>query len=739
MHSHAYNTLDPVVEARVAELLDRMTLDEKIGQLNQVSPMMYVPPAPGADREAPPTFAPVPGVEEQVAAGAIGSIFNVADAAVVNRFQRAAVTGARLGIPLIVGGDVIHGFRTTFPIPLALSCSWNAELVAQTARVAAEEASAVGIDWIFAPMIDIARDPRWGRIAEGAGEDVCLGSVMAAAQVRGFQAADLGTGRRVAACPKHFVAYGAAEAGRDYSAADISELTLREVYLPPFKAAFDAGAGSTMSAFNDIGGVPASANRLTLTQVLREEWGWPGLVVSDYESVRELIPHGVAEDLKDAARQGLTTGVDMDMVSRAYSTHLRALVEEGRVAPAAVDEAVRRVLRLKFALGLFENPYVDEDRQAAFQLTETSLALALQAARESMVLLKNDGGLLPLTPGAQRLVVIGALAESRLDALGCWAFFGRAEDAVTITEGVRAHLDGAGPNFVSGYALPGSTEIDLDAAVAAASAADVVVLVVGETQDLSGEAHSRAFLGLPGRQQELVDAVAATGKPLVVVVMTGRPLVLPRLAQQASALLVAWHSGLRAGQAVADLLFGVVSPVGRLTASWPRAEGQIPVYYAHKSTGRPAGGDGTTQFAEHFRSTYLDLPNTPLFPFGYGLTYTTFTYTDLMIASDVVGPDGVVSVSVRVTNTGARAGVEVVQLYVRDLVGSVTRPVRELKAFARVDLAAGETRVVNLTVPVSDLAFVGADHQRRVEPGAFKLWVGPDAAHGLEAGFVVKA
>ncbi len=738
MHSYSYNQLDPAIEARVSELLGRMTLSEKIGQLNQISPMVFVPPPPGV-RDAVPQFAPQPGVEDAVASGAVGSIFNVNQPAVINAFQRKAVTGSRLGIPLIVGGDVIHGFRTIFPIPLALSCSWDADLVARTARAAAEEASAVGIDWIFAPMVDIARDPRWGRIAEGAGEDVHLGSVMAAAQVRGFQAANLASGRRVAACPKHFVAYGAAEAGRDYNTVDISEVTLREIYLPPFRAAFDAGAGSTMSAFNEIGGVPASGNPLTLTRILRDEWGWPGLVVSDYESVRELIPHGVAEDLKDAARVGFNAGVDMDMVSRAYVSHLEALIAEGQVSLAAIDEAVKRVLRLKFALGLFENPYVDEALESTLILTAASQDLALEAARASMVLLKNDGDLLPLKPGAQRLAVIGPLAESRFDHLGCWAIFGRAEDSRSVMDGLHAHLGEGTPDAVAGTHLPDCADLDLDAAVAAAAAADVVVLVVGESLELTGEAHSRAFLGLPGRQQELVDAVAATGKPMVVVLMTGRPLAIPRLAEQADALLVAWHGGIRGGQAVADLLFGTVAPIGRLSATWPRAEGQIPLYYAQKNTGRPISGDGTTQFVEHFRSNYLDLPNTPQFPFGYGLTYTQFAYADLALARTRLKADDVLEACVTVTNTGARAGVEVVQLYVRDLVGSVTRPVRELKAFERVALAAGESRVVTFQLPVSQLAFVGADCTWRVEPGAFKLWVGPNAASGLSADFAVEA
>ncbi|HRE28759.1 MAG TPA: glycoside hydrolase family 3 N-terminal domain-containing protein [Anaerolineales bacterium] len=739
MASYSFNTLDPATEARVAELLGQMTLTEKIGQLNQISPLVFTPPDPSQGVDARPTFSMRQDLDDEIRAGRIGSIFNTREASFVNRCQRLAVEGSRLGIPLLVGGDVIHGFRTIFPIPLALAATWDPDLVERTARAAAEEASATGVDWIFAPMVDIARDPRWGRIAEGAGEDVYLGCVMAAAQVRGFQSQGLASGRAVAACPKHFVAYGAAEAGRDYNTVDISERALREIYLPPFKAAFDAGAGSTMSAFNEIAGVPASANPLTLTTILREEWAWPGLVVSDYESVRELIPHGFAADLKDAGRLALSAGVDMDMMGMAYLNHLADLVAEGALPLAAIDEAVRRVLRLKFRLGLFEQPYVDESVAAQVTLTEGQRALALEAAQASLVLLKNQGSLLPLKPGAQRLAVIGPLAESRHDLLGCWSLFGEEGDVESVMDGLRAYLGDTAPAPIAGCPLRGDGDFESEAAVAAAEAADIVVLVVGEGQDLSGEAHCRTQLGLPGRQQALVDAVAATGKPLVVVLLTGRPLVIPELAEQATALLLAWHGGIRTGRAIADALFGAIAPAGRLTASWPRHQGQIPLYYAHKNTGRPARGAGTGQFVEFFRSAYLDAPNTPLFPFGYGLTYTQFAYRDLALDATTLGPADTLTAHVTISNIGERAGVEIMQLYVRDLVGSVTRPVRELKGFARVALEPGESRRVTLTVPVADLAYVGADLQRRVEPGGFELWLGPDALSGLETDFNVMA
>ncbi len=741
-----YDRIDPIAAARAEALLAQMTLSEKVGQLVQMAPWgpvdpeelgAYLQKAEAAGPPIDPPFKLRPDLEDKVRTGRVGSLLNLSDAAQINRLQRIAVDESRLGIPLLMGADVIHGFRTIFPIPLAEACTWDPELLEQAARVAAEEASASGVDWTFAPMVDIARDPRWGRIAEGAGEDVYLGCVMAAARVRGFQAMDLVSGRRIAACPKHYAAYGAAEAGRDYNTADISERTLREVYLPPFKAAFDAGAGSVMSAFNEIAGVPATCNALTLRTILRDEWGWSGVTLSDFEAIKELIPHGVAADLKEAAHLSMTAGLDMDMVAGAYADHLAALVEEGRVPLALVDEAVHRVLCLKLALGLFERPYVDEGLAEQIILRDDFRDLALQVAHESMVLLKNQGGLLPLPAGRRRIALIGPLADNRRDLLGAWAINGRPEDVETVFEAMRAYQGDASLTVVPGCEITGAAAPDIAGALAAAEAADVVVLVLGESADLSGESHSRVHLGLPGRQQELTDALAATGKPLVVVLMSGRPLVTPRLAQQATALLAAWHGGIRAGRAVADLLFGAAVPSGKLTASWPRAEGQIPVYYAHKNTGRPAAEAGTKQFAEVFKSVYMDEPNSPLFPFGYGLSYTIFAYNDLCIETPVVPADGTLVARARVANTGARAGVEVVQLYVRDLVASSTRPVRELKGFQRVALAPGEVQMVRFEVPARELGFIGLDMAYRVEPGRFKVWLGPDSVGGLEGEFEV--
>lgn len=562
---------------------------------------------------------------------------------------------------------------------------------------------------------------------------------MAAARVRGFQSADLISGRRIVACPKHFAAYGAAEAGRDYNTVDISERTLREVYLPPFKAALDAGAGTIMTSFNEISGVPSTCNPFLLRTVLRDEWQWQGLVVSDFESVLELMAHGVAADLAEAARLSSLAGLDMDMGSNTYETQLAGLVESGAVPVFVLDEAVRRVLRLKLQLGLFERPYTDESLAEKLVLHEDFRAVALEVAQESMVLLKNERGLLPLSPGRQRIALIGPLADNQRDLLGAWAMSGQPEDVETVLAEMRNALPGAGLlQHVPGCSISGDDPPDISAALEAAQNADVAVLVLGESADMSGEAHSRTHLEMPGRQQELLDAVAASGTPIVGVLMTGRPLVIPHMAEQVDALLVAWHGGIRAGRAVADLLFGAATPAGKLTASWPRTEGQVPVYYAHKNTGRPAAGTGTLQFAELFKSRYLDEPNTPLFPFGFGLSYTTFAYRDLVIEHPVVDIGGVLTVTAVIENTGRREGTEIVQLYVRDQVASVTRPVRELKAFERLALGPGEQRTVRFEVPVRELGFFGPEMRYVVEPGRFNVWVSPDSTGGLEGEFEVR-
>ena len=744
-HHYGYHKIDPAVERRVNELLDRMTLEEKVGQLVQVTPFVFTEPE--TEPENNPTeaktirqyFRPRPKLEEKVRAGGIGSLFGTPEPALINRYQHIAVEESRLGIPLLIGNDVIHGFRTIFPIPLAEACTWDPELLQRASKAAAEEASACGTDWTFSPMVDIARDARWGRIAEGAGEDPYLGMAMARARVLGFQAADLESGRRMVTCPKHYAAYGATQDGRDYNTVDISERTLREVYLPPFKAAIDAGAGSVMSSFNELSGIPSTANKMLLDTILREEWDWPGLVVSDYDAVMELIHHGLAADLKEAARLSILAGVDMDMMSGGYDLHLAGLVREGAVPESRVNEAVRRVLRLKVQLGLFEHPYCDEEQAARVLLREDFRQLALETAQESMVLLKNKDSLLPLTPGKERIALIGPLANNQTDLLGTWSLHGKVEDVETVLAGLRTYL----PNeedltYVQGCLVQEDEPADIFKAVAEANKADIIIAVLGESADMSGEAHSRAHLGLPGRQQELLDALAETGKPVILVLMSGRPLVIPRAAGQAQALLAAWHGGIRAGQAVADLLFGKAHPSGRLTASWPRAEGQVPIYYAHKNTGRPLSSAGTIQFLEAFKSRYIDESNEPLYAFGYGLTYTTFAYQDLQIETPTTSLDGSLKVSGVVKNTGSHPGTEVVQLYVRDLVGSITRPVKELKGFQRISLPPGDAQRVYFDIPVNELGFIGPDLHYVVEPGKYKIWIGPDSSSGLEGEFEVQ-
>jgi beta-glucosidase len=727
----------------IVQLLSEMTLTEKVGQLvseNAFAPIDWMEVGRQrklADEQGVPYEIPLElsgTIEERVRGGYVSAI-NSADASINDRLQRIAVEESRLGIPLLVSQDVLHGFRTVFPIPLAAACSWNPDLVERASHAAAVEASTAGINWFFAPMVDIARDPRWGRIAEGAGEDPSLGSAMAQAQVRGFQSADLPTGFRIAACPKHYAGYGAAEAGRDYNTVDISERTLRDVYLPPFKAAFDAGADSTMSSFNEIGGVPGTCNAFLLRTVLRDEWAWPGPVMSDFNAIGELVEHGVARDLKDATRLSILAGVDLDLDSGGYATYLEQLVQEGVVPLEVVDAAVRRVLRLKSDLGLFEHPYADKGLCEQHVLTAEHRDLALELATQSIVLLKNEAKVLPLRPGTTKVALIGPLANNRSDLLGTWVTAGQASDVETVLAGMQRYLGEDDLVFDQGCSLEGTEDADVRSALAAARAADVVVVVVGEGAGMSGEAHSRAHLGLPGRQQDLVDALAATGKPLVVVLISGRPLVVPRLAQQAGALLLAWHGGIRAGRAVADVLFGASNPSGKLSASWPRAEGQIPVYYAHKPTGRPAEGEGTTQYDVPFRSTYMDELNSPLFSFGQGLSYSSFAYSDLKVLTPAVSLDGVARVSAVIRNTSDRAGEEVVQLYVRDVVCSVTRPVKELKGFRRVDLAAGEEQVVVFDIPVRELGSHGPDMHYSVEPGRFKVWIGSDSTSGLEGEF----
>ena len=704
----------------VDSVLALMTLEEKAGQLNQLSGLAD-PTGPG-------------GVEAgvgQIRRGEVGSLFNVVGADTTRAIQRLAVTESRLHIPIIFGLDVIHGFRTTFPVPLGEAASWNPDIAQQTARVAAAEASAAGIMWTFAPMVDIARDARWGRIVEGAGEDPYLGSAFAMARVRGFQGADLRSPTSLVATAKHFAAYGAAEAGRDYNVADISMRTLRDVYLPPFHAAVCAGAQTLMSSFNEINGIPAHANKMLTTQILRDEWGFNGMVVSDWTGIGELLNHGIGADSADIGKAAIDAGVDMDMVAEVYRKALPGLVRSGRVPQAEVDEAVKRVLRLKYRLGLFSDPYrgisAAAERQA--MVTPAYRAVAREAARQSIVLLKNDGNLLPLKKTLATVAVIGALGADTGATIGNWGGMGRAADAVSVLDGIRRALP-KGNVLYSRGAAPGSSDTSgIAAAVATARRANAVVLVVGETPDMSAEASSRATIDLPGAQMKLVRAVRATGVPTVVVLMNGRPLALQELDSLMPAIVETWFLGIEQGNATADVLFGDYNPGARLPVTFPRVTGQVPIYYAHKRTGRPSNDSAK------YTSRYLDVPFTPLYPFGHGLSYTTFATSAPRPGAATMRAGDTLQVEVDVTNTGSVAGDAVVQLYLRDDVGSITRPVRQLTGFARVTLAAGEKRTVRFPVAARDLAFHDASMRLVAEPGSFTLFAGPDAEHGDSAKF----
>jgi beta-glucosidase len=718
------------IERRIDALLSQMTLEEKLGQLQQLD-------GHGDGRFRDEHL-------ELARKGLLGSTLNVRGAAQVNALQRAAVEGSRLKIPLIFAFDVIHGYRTVFPIPLGEAASWDPAAAERSAAIAAAESRAAGVHWTFAPMVDIARDARWGRIAEGAGEDPYLGAAMAAARVRGFQGDDYSRPDKVVACAKHWVAYGAAEAGRDYNSVDVSEHTLRSIFFPPFKAAVDAGVGTFMSAFNDLNGVPASGNHFTLTEVLRDEWKFDGFVVSDYNSVIELIDHGFAADEADAARLALTAGVDMEMISRSYVTHGPRHVKDGRVPLPVLDEAVRRVLRIKLRAGIFERPYADAEHEKGTLLTPESRAAAREIAARSMVLLKNDG-VLPLATSVRRLAVVGPLAHDRLNMMGNWTGDGKSEDVVTVLEGIRAAV-GQGTEVVH---APGATvdvaQLATDRAeilaadrpriaeaVATARTADAVVLVIGETGAMSGEASSRTSLDLPGAQVELAQALVETGKPVAIVLMNGRPLNLTRLAARAPAILEAWYPGTEAGHAIADVLFGRVNPGGKLPVTFPRTVGQAPIYYNHKSTGRPPDPK------DKYTSKYLDVHWSPLYRFGHGLSYTQFTIRDLRLKAARIAPTDSLAVSVEVANAGKRRGDEVVQLYVQDVVASVTRPVQELKGFRRITLQPGERRRVEFVLGPAELGFLNQSLKWVVEPGEFRIRVSNSSAGGQVGTFEVR-
>jgi beta-glucosidase len=720
------------IEQRVATLIAAMTVAEKIGQMTQLN---------ASDGN------PAEYLGERLRSGRLGSVLNLADADLVNELQRIAVEESRLGIPLLVGRDVIHGSATIMPLPIGQAASFNPDIARDGARVAALEAARTGVNWTFAPMIDVTRDPRWGRIAESYGEDPYLTGVMGAATVAGFQGDDLAAVGTIAACAKHFAGYGAAEAGRDYAATYIPERELRNVYLPPFKAAADAGVATFMTSFSDVNGVPATGNEFLLRQVLREEWGFKGFVVSDWDSIRQLQVHGLTEDRRESALLAVTAGVDMEMAGDAYISHLEEMLDEGNIDIDLIDTAVSRILRLKYQLGLFDNPYTDPGALPPVGSAE-ALATAKKAALQSVVMLQNNNDVLPLVPADMAAVaVIGPLADAPYEQLGTWVFDGDPGLSVTPLEAIREMLgDDVAVRYVKAMENSRSKSGPaFNEAAEAAAAADVALLFLGEESILSGEAHSRADISLPGDQAELVRRIRATGKPVVAVILAGRPLTLTDIVGEVDAILFAWHPGTMGGPAIADLLFGIESPSGKLPATFPRMVGQVPIYYAQGNTGKPATTrsamliddipEGARQTSVGNVSYHLDAGFTPLFEFGHGLSYAEFSYADIEVSATEIGLGGALTISADLTNVGAVAADEVAQLYIRDLAGSITRPVRELKGFQRVTVEPGQTVRVEFTLSTDDLAFYGRDMRLAAEPGEFHAWIGGSSAADLQTSF----
>jgi len=732
---------------RANALLAKMTLEEKIGQLNQLFFLSQLMKPEMME----------PGIRD----GKIGSLLFVTNPALINRFQKVAVEQSRLKIPLLFGFDVIHGFRTVFPVPLAMASSWDPTMVERAQTIAAREARAVGVRWTFAPMVDIARDPRWGRIVEGAGEDPYLGAKMSAAQVRGFQGSDPSAPGRLLACVKHFAGYGAADGGRDYDSAYLSDAELYNVYLPPFKAAVDAGVGSVMSAYMDLNDVPATGNAFLLNDVLRKQWDFKGFVVSDANSVGDLVTHGFAADKADAAFRALTAGVDMEMtfplgdVGFAYANSLAKLVNERRLSIEQIDNAVRRILETKLKLGLFENPYVDESAVASNHNNPEHRQLARLAAQRSAVLLRNEGNLLPLTRGDSKIssiAVVGPLADSKRDIRGSWTLADDVKTAVSVVEGIRTKVGpGVKVDYAQGVdigrAYPSIFDIfsgprpkpwseaqqreEFEKALALARSSDLVVLVLGEHEEMSGEGATHSTIDLPGRQRELLEAVSALGKPTVLVLINGRPVDIHWAVNRVPAILEAWHPGSEGGNAIADLIYGDATPGGKLPVTWPRSSGQIPIYYAHNLTQKP-------ETAKDFTSRYWDLPTSPLYPFGYGLSYTTFAYSNLRVSKAQARVGESVEVLVDIENTGRRAGEEVVQLYIHQRSGGAARPVRELKGFERVALASGEKKTVRFTLGKAELTYWSSAVKGWVqEPATFDVWTGGDSTATLTTTFRV--
>lgn len=726
----------------ISELMAKMTLEEKIGQLNlPVSGDITTGQASSTD------------IANQIRKGRVGGLFNIKTAQKIAEVQKIAVEESRLGIPLIFGMDVIHGYKTTFPIPLGLSCTWNMEAVERSARIAAQEASADGICWTFSPMVDLSRDPRWGRVSEGNGEDPYLSGEIAKAMVRGYQGSDLTKDNTLMACVKHFALYGAAEGGRDYNTVDMSRQTMYNFYFPPFKAAVDAGVGSVMASFNEVDGIPATANHWLMTEVLRNQWGFNGFIVTDYTGINEMIEHGMG-DLQTVSTLALKAGIDMDMVGEGFLTTLGKSLKEGKVTEKEIDQACRRVLEAKFKLGLFEHPYqyCDVKRAEKEVFTPENRQQARAIAAESFVLLKNESQLLPLKKD-QKIALIGPLGNNRLNMAGTWSVATDFDQAISVLDGMQAVAGkpelitwAKGSNIVRDSALEARVSIFgkdtyrdkrsdaemISEAVALALKSDVVVAAVGEAAEMSGESSSRADIGMPDVQQELLRALVGTGKPVVVVLFTGRPLTLTWEDANIPAILNVWFAGTEAGTAIADVLYGDAVPSGKLTTSFPRMVGQIPVYYNHKNTGRPLA-EGA--WFSKFRSNYLDVPNDPLYPFGYGLSYTQFEYSDLKISNSSMQPTGTITVQVSLKNTGNYDGMEVVQLYIRDRVGSITRPVKELKDFKKIAVKKGQQALVEFTIDIEDLKFYNSNLEFVAEPGAFTVFVGGNSRDVLQADF----
>lgn len=736
---------DTEMDRFISELMGKMTIQEKIGQLNLVTPGVGILTGSVVSTD----------VEAKIKAGNVGGIFGIYGPEKLRQAQKLAVEESRLGIPMIFGSDVIHGYKTTFPIPLGLSFSWDMELIEKTAQIAAKEATADGIFWNFSPMVDVSRDPRWGRISEGSGEDPFLGSHIARAMVKGYQQDDLKAPHTMMATVKHFALYGAPEAGRDYNTVDMSRMKMFNEYFPPYKAAVDAGVGCVMSSFNDVEGVPATGNKGLLTTLLREQWGFKGFVVSDYTSVNEMIDHGMG-DLQAVSALALNAGLDMDMVGEGFLTTLEKSLNEGKVSEKAINNACRRVLEAKYKLGLFADPYLyfDDARPEKDILSVANRAIAREAAAHSMVLLKNEAGVLPLKK-VGTVALIGPLADNKNNMLGTWAPTGNPQLSVAVLEGMKSvagenvkivFAKGANisndPEFAAKINIFGSRiEIDersaeamLKEAVSLAKSADVIVAVVGEATEMSGESSSRSDITIPESQKKLIRALAATGKPLTLVIISGRPLAIPEETELADAILFTGHPGVEGGNAIADVVFGDINPSGKLTASFPRNVGQVPVYYSMRNTGRPQAGEVFTKF----RSNYLDVENSPLFAFGYGLSYTNFEYANLKLSKESIAGNEEIEVSVDVKNAGNADGEEVVQLYVRDVLASVTRPLKELKGFKKVMIRKGEMQKIVFKLTANDLAFYNVNLNFEAEPGEFVVFVGGDSNASLSGSFTLR-